>query len=187
MSYRSNVVYYYDGSYNGLMTCSVCNEVCPHDVWTSSVCEACGLECTHDWSYSGTTATCGVCGATCTSHAKKGLFLDCATCGYDMAIANSYYGGNSMITDTDNTLETAHGFKMNLQLTVGSDGTIFNTKDTSRDDNVYYSATEQSGNASDYYSLVTWVFEKTGEKATYRTLFSLWLDTTNEFSSRVEY
>ena len=172
--------------YNGLMTCSECDEVCAHENWTNSVCDSCGLACTHDWSYKGNVATCAICAKTCASHAKKGLFLDCATCGYDMALANSYYEGNSMITDTDNTLETAHGFKMNLQLTVGSDGTIFNTKDTSRDDNVYYSATENSGNASDYYSLVTWVFEKTGEKATYRTLFSLWLDTTNEFSSRVD-
>ena len=171
--------------YNGLMTCSECDEVCAHENWTNSVCDSCGLACTHDWSYSGNVATCGVCGKTCASHAKKGLFLDCATCGYDMALANSYYEGNSMITDTDNTLETAHGFKMNLQLTVGSDGTVYNTKDTSRNDNIYYSATETAGTGSDYYSLVTWVFAKTGESTVYRSLFSLWIDPTAEFSSRV--
>ena len=171
--------------YTGLMTCSVCNEVCPHDVWTSSVCEACGLECTHDWTYSGTTATCAICGAKCTSHAKKGLFLDCATCGYDMELANSYYKGDSQITDTGLTLQTAHGFKLNTQLTVGSAETIFNIKDTARDDNVYYSAVENT-TGSDYFSLITWIFTLDGASgATYRSLVSLWLDTTNEFSSKV--
>lgn len=171
--------------YNGLMTCSVCNEVCPHDVWTSSVCEACGLECTHDWSYSGTTATCGVCGATCTSHAKQGLFLDCATCGYDMELANSYYKGDSQIADTGLTLQTAHGFKLNTQLTVGSAETIFNIKDTARNDNVYYSAVENA-NGSDYFSLITWIYTLDGvSDPTYKSLVSLWLDTTDEFSSKV--
>lgn len=171
--------------YTGLMTCSACGGVCAHEAWTDSACDSCGLECTHDWTFSGTTATCMICGAKCASHAKKGLFLDCATCGYDMALANSYYQGNSSIEDTGFTLQTAHGFKLNTQLTVGSAETIFNIKDTARNDNVYYSAVENT-TASDYFSLVTWVYSVDGvADTTFRSIVSLWLDSTDEFSSKV--
>ena len=155
--------------FTGLMTCGICMDYCPHDEWSGEKCSACGITCSHDWSYASDTSLCRVCGKTCSSHSKLGLDFLCAVCKKDMGASDSINVGGNVVSDDGKLIETSHSVHFNFDFTVGTKSTVVNVKNDARNDNVFYDANQGS---SDYYSIFTNI--RNGNN--YQIFASLWID-----------
>ncbi len=159
--------------YSGLSACSICKELCAHENWNSSKCKDCRAVCMHDWSYTSSTSTCRICGKTCSNHSKIGLDFDCAYCGKELNLTNSYNSGDMRVYDGNIIVDDVHSVSFNFDFTVGTKSTVLNKKDTSKSDNIYHNTTDAASNKSDYYSFFTHIASGNN----FRPLASLWLDT----------
>ena len=163
-------------SFVGLFVCTDCGDRCEHSLWSGGICADCGQVCVHDWSYEDGTSTCSVCENVCTSHSTLGFDFTCAICGYDKGISNSFSVGSKTISDKELILNKHHSFNLSFNATFGSSETKLNVKDESRNDNIYFSDTEDANNDSPYFNVITWI-NNVGKGNKYTTFASLWLDT----------
>ena len=163
--------------YTGLRLCTKCGEACEHKSFSSGTCSACGLVCSHDWDYSSATSLCRLCGAICSDHSTRGLDFDCARCGKERNEVNKITQGSELIHDKNLVLKKVHAVSLDFNFTAGTKNTTLNVKNTSRDDNIYYSSSESAINGSDYFSFLTLV-GKYGGSNLYLTFCSMWLDTS---------
>ena len=163
-------------SFSGRFVCEDCGAHCEHTSFANGVCNDCGFTCNHDWQYNGNKATCSVCSKVCTSHGTSGLDFKCATCGYDNGAENSFSVGSKTITDGALMLNKYHKFDISFGVTFGSTNTVVNVKDESRNDNIYFNASESANTVSEYFSVITWINNQ-GAGNSYLNFISLWLDT----------